>query len=94
MYVLARHEISDPEGFVAAEERFEAEIEESGWPTGIRSNPITLFSPDHRNEFCLFDADSIEAVRDVLEQKLGKPWSNNSYVEIDAESIPAANATP
>ena len=89
MHVLAIHEISDPEGFQAAEERLEAEIAEDGWSEGVRGNPITLFSPDHRHEFCLFEADSVEAVRALVEEKLAAPWSKNTYVEIDSASVPA-----
>ncbi len=92
MHVLAIHEIIDPEGFQAAEERLVNDLVETGWPAGVRDNPITLYSPDHRHEYCLFTADSVGAVRDLIDATLGEPWSRNTYVEIDPASVPIVAA--
>ena len=88
MYVLVTHDIIDPQGFALAEDRASADIDLGGWPEGIGGCPISLHDLERKIEVCLFEADSVEAVRAFVEPILGPQLSENNYFQIAPETVP------
>ena len=89
MYIVVHHHVSDPAKF--------REIASAGGalPPGV-SLHHSLPTSDGANVFCLWEAESVAAVRDVLEPALGQV-SRNEYFEIDptqpyASGLPGASA--
>ena len=83
MYVGVIHRISDPAGFEAAE----AKALEQGLPPGL-TLPIHSATPDHRVGLCIWEGESVEVVRDVVEAVVG-PYSDNEYFELEVDGLPA-----
>lgn len=80
MYVVVEHEIKDPE---AAFSRGERLIQGDGAPPGVR---VLQFLPsrDRSAVSCLWEADSVEAVREYVDSTLGEA-SENACFEVDAD---------
>jgi hypothetical protein len=83
MFVTVIHRIHDPEGFQAAE----AKALEAGLPDGI-ALPIHAASRDHRMGICVWEGESVAAVRDVVEGVVG-PFSDNEYYEMEVDGLEA-----
>ena len=83
MHVGVIHRISDPEGF----ERAEQQALEAGLPEGF-SLPVHAATPDHTVGVCVWEGPSVDAVRDLVESVVGD-FSNNEYLELEVESLPA-----
>jgi hypothetical protein len=82
MYVGVIHRISDPEGF-------EAEVQKSmerGLPEGF-SLPMYAASPDHTTGICVWQGESVEAVKELVESVVG-PYSDNEYFEVVVHELP------
>ena len=79
MFVAVIHRIHDPEGFLAAE----AEALATGLPEGM-AQPVNASSPDHRLGICVWEGESVVAVRDVVERAVG-PFADNEYYEIEVD---------
>jgi hypothetical protein len=78
MYVVAKHEISDPERFWSA-------IQGAGdLPEGV-SIHSTLPSPDGAKAVCVWEADSVETIRELVEGTVGES-SRNEFFEVDASN--------
>jgi hypothetical protein len=73
MHVIVKHQIKDPEAFFSIGRP----------PAGVTGRQM-LPSRDRTEAVCLFEAESIDAVRDWLEP-LTRSVSNNTYFEVDAE---------
>ncbi len=84
MYVGVIHRISDPKGF----EEAEAKALEGGLPDGV-ALPIHAATPDHTTGICIWEGDSIDAVRGVVEAVVG-PYSTNEYLELHVDGLPQA----
>lgn len=84
MYVGVIHRISDPKGF----EEAEAKALEGGLPAGV-ALPIHAATPDHTTGICIWEGDSIDAVRSVVEAVVG-PYSTNEYLELHVDGLPQA----
>lgn len=76
MYVLVHHRVTDPERF---------------WPTAQNAIPNlppeltlhhTLSASDGDVATCLWEAESVDAVRDFLEPALGE-FSSNTYARAE-----------
>ena len=67
IYVSVIHHILDPEGFQAAEQR----ALEAGLPEGL-SLPIHATTPDYTTVICIWEGESVEAVRDLVESVVGE----------------------
>ncbi|HEX6238870.1 MAG TPA: hypothetical protein VFZ68_16845 [Acidimicrobiales bacterium] len=78
MYVIAQHRVVDPEAFFADIPAVAAKA-----PPGVHPR---MFCPsaDRATAVCLWQADSIEAVRDYLDD-VSAGASENSYFEVGAE---------
>ncbi len=72
MFVTVIHRIHDPEGFQAAETK----ALEAGLPSTSRSDPCG--TPDNGLGICIWEGESVEAVREVVEAAVGA-WANNEY---------------
>jgi hypothetical protein len=74
MYVLVQHTISDPALFWNT-------ADPSNLPPNIKLHH-TFPTPDGTRAACIWEADSIDAVRTFLEPLLGK-LSRNEYVAVE-----------
>jgi len=81
MFVTVIHRIHDPEGFQAAE----AKAMEAGLPEGV-ALPIHAASRDHRLGICVWEGESVSAVRDVVEGAVG-PFADNEYYEMQVDGL-------
>ncbi len=81
MFVSVIHRIHDPEGFQAAEAR----ALEAGLPAHV-ALPIHAATPDHRLGICIWEGESLEAVREVVEGAVGA-WSYNEYSEMSVDGL-------
>ncbi len=81
MFVTVIHRIHDPEGFQNAE----AKALEAGLPDQV-ALPIHAASRDHRLGICLWEGDSVAAVRGVVEGVVG-PFADNEYYEMDVDGL-------
>ena len=85
MYVGVVHHVSDPEGFKAAEQ----ESLKEGLPEGL-SLPIHATTSDYTTVMCIWEGESVEAVRELVESVVGE-YSENEYFEMaKVEGLPAS----
>jgi len=77
MHVTAIHSISDPERFWSA-------IQQAGDPPEGMTLHSTLPSPDGSKAVCLWEADSVERVRGLVEETTGNA-SSNEFFEVDEQ---------
>ena len=66
MFVTVIHRIHDPEGFQAAE----AKALEAGLPSSV-ALPIHAATNDHGLGICIWEGESVDAVREVVEGAVG-----------------------
>ena len=83
MFVTVIHRIHDPKGFQEAE----AKALEGGLPTSV-ALPIHAATHDHRLGICIWEGESVAAVRDVVEGAVG-PYANNEYYEMEVDGLTA-----
>ena len=81
MFVTVIHRIHDPEGFQAAE----AKALEAGLPSHV-ALPIHAATNDHGLGICIWEGESVDAVREVVEGAVG-PWANNEYYEMHVDGL-------
>ena len=81
VFVTVIHRIHDPEGFEAAE----AKALEAGLPSHV-ALPIHAATNDHTLGICIWEGESVEAVREVVEGAVG-PWANNEYYEMHVDGL-------
>jgi hypothetical protein len=79
MYVVAKHEISDPARFWAAVQEATPNI-----PEGIKLH-YALPNTEGSAAVCLWEAGSVNAVRDLVESAVGAV-SRNEYYEVDRKN--------
>ena len=84
MFVTVLHHIHDPEGFEAAEQK----ALEGGLPPGV-ALPIHAATSDHRFGICIWEGESVESVREVVEGAVG-PWARNEYFEMHVDGLTPA----
>lgn len=75
MYVLVQHIISNPANFVRLAEEANTKL-----PRGVKLHH-TFSAPDGTKAVCVWEADSVAAVKDFLEPAVGK-FSRNDYYEV------------
>jgi hypothetical protein len=81
MFVAVIHRIHDPEGFQKAE----AMALEGGFPAGV-ALPVHAATRDHRLGICIWEGESLAAVREVVEGAVG-PWADNEYFEMEVDGL-------
>ena len=79
MHVAVQHRIRDPEEFFSADAQ---EVAESA-PSGVQARQF-FSSQDRSTAVCLWEGDSIDAVRSYVDSVTGDS-SQNTYFEVDAE---------
>lgn len=88
--MLVIHRISDPDAFGAAVASATPQI-----PADLKVH-LTAAGDDHSTVVCLWEASSVDRVRDVVEAHLGHA-SKNEYIPVDASKsmgLPAVAAAP
>ncbi len=80
MHVVVQHQITDPESF------FAHSVEEvaQNAPPGVRARQF-IVSQDKTAAVCLWEADSVDALRSYMDPLTGAA-SENTYFEVDAET--------
>jgi hypothetical protein len=81
MFVTVIHRIHDPKGFEAAE----AKALEAGLPSHV-ALPIHAATNNHELGICIWEGESVDAVREVVESAVG-PWANNEYYEMHVDGL-------
>ncbi len=81
MFVTVIHRIHDPKGFEVAE----AKALEAGLPSHV-ALPIHASNDDHTFGICIWEGESVESVREVVEGAVG-PWANNEYIEMHVDGL-------
>jgi hypothetical protein len=89
MFIGVIHRIHDPAGFRAA--RAEARALAAGLPAGM-ALPVNAASRDHRVAICVWEGESVIAVREVVERTVG-PFADNEYYEMEVDGL-TPNAAP
>lgn len=79
MHVVIQHRIKDPEQFFAGDPEQVA----SGGPPGVRGRQF-LVSQDRSTAVCLWEADSVDSLRDYMDGLTGDS-AENTYFEVDGE---------
>jgi hypothetical protein len=87
MFVTVIHRIHDPEGFQAAE----AKALEAGLPSDV-ALPIHAATGDHALGICIWEGESVEAVRQVVEGAVG-PYAKNEYYEMHVDGLTSQRAS-
>ena len=81
MFVTVIHRIHDPEGFEGAK----AKAMEGGLPSHV-ALPIYAATKDRGLAICIWESESVDDVREVVEGAVG-PWANNEYYEMDVDGL-------
>jgi hypothetical protein len=81
MFVTVIHRIHDPGGFQDAE----AKAMEGGLPPHV-ALPIHASTNDHGLGICIWEGESVDAVREVVEGAVG-PWAKNEYYEMHVDGL-------
>jgi hypothetical protein len=77
-YVVAIHQINDPENFWSGAARAVPNL-----PSGVRLH-ATYPQGDGSRAVCLWEAESVDAVRQLVDSGVGDT-SRNEYFEVDAQ---------
>jgi hypothetical protein len=82
MYITVIHDIRDPE-------KFWATVEASDLPEGVTIHSV-LPNRNGTRSVCLWEAESLETVRSLVETTVGE-WSMNDFFEVGekATGLPA-----
>ena len=80
MHVVAIHRILDPEKFFS----MDAEEVAGGGPPGVQGRQFFPATGEGSIAVCLWEADSIESLRDCLDPATAGV-SENTYFEVDVE---------
>lgn len=81
MFVTVIHRIHDPNGFQEAE----ATAMAGGLPAGV-ALPVHAATRDHRLGVCIWEGESVAAVREVVEGAVG-PYADNEYSEMEVDGV-------
>jgi hypothetical protein len=79
MQVVVQHRITDPERFFSSDAQ---EVAENA-PSGVQARQF-FPSQDRSAAVCLWEGDSIDAVRDYVDSVTGDS-SQNTYFEVDTQ---------
>ena len=79
MFVVVKHDISDPTKFWAAAQEASPKI-----PEGVKLH-YTLPNTGGTAAVCLWEADSVGTVRGLIESLVGEV-SRNEYYEVDSKN--------
>lgn len=78
MFIVVQHDITNKDAFFGAAHEIVDDV-----PAGIK--PIQFLpSTDSKKAVCLWDAKSVDAVKNYLEPKIGKT-AKNTYYAVDSK---------
>jgi len=80
---VQRHNVTRLQAIVAGHERDRAL--EAGLPPGV-ALPIHAAIPSHGLGVCIWEGESVDAVREVVEGAVG-PWAQNEYYEMQVDGL-------
>ncbi len=80
MYVAVEHEIHDPESFWGKAQEIVPKL-----PEGIQLHHC-MPTKDGKRGICIWEGESVDAVREVVEGAVG-PWANNEYYEMHVDGL-------
>ena len=58
---------------------------EAGLPSHV-ALPIHASNDDHTFGICIWEGESVESVKEVVEGAVG-PWANNEYIEMHVDGL-------
>jgi len=87
MFVTVIHRIHDSEGFQGAK----AKAMEGGLPPHV-ALPIYAATNDGGLGICIWEGESVDAVREVVEGAVG-PWAVNEYYEMQVDGLTPADSS-
>ena len=79
MFIVAQHTITDPERFYPAAQSGMQDL-----PEGMRVHAL-IPSSDGTRATCLWEADSVDSVKKLVEDTVGD-MSSNEFYEADAQN--------
>jgi hypothetical protein len=79
MFVGIQHRIKDANAMLSRSEKMAENA-----PPGVQARQFCL-SKDRTSATCIWEADSVDAVRDYIDRTQGDS-SQNTYFEVDAEA--------
>lgn len=84
MYVSVHHTITDPQKWNQTNRNIMAMTEQGRLPQGLKG---LMFLPavDGRKADCVWEANSVEALKNFLDRETG-PASRNEYIPIKADA--------
>lgn len=78
MFVVVQHDITDADAFFGSAESVVGSV-----PTGVKA--VQFFpSNDRKRAVCLWEAPSVDSVKNYLEAKIGSS-SRNTYYAVDSK---------
>jgi hypothetical protein len=82
MYVSVHHDIRDSQKWDQITSKMTTAVEQGKVPQGLKG---LMYLPgiDGRKAFCLWEANSVEALRSFLDREIGSA-ATNQYFQIDA----------
>jgi hypothetical protein len=83
MYIVAQHDIQDPEGFWASAQRHLPRLPEAGV-----KRVLSVFPNQDMNKCtCVWEADSIPSLEAYLREKIGNASSESYYQVNEATAV-------
>jgi hypothetical protein len=84
MYVSVHHTITDPQKWGQTAQNIMAMTQQGRLPQGLKGL-MYLPSVDGRRADCVWEANSVDALKNFLERETGKA-ARNEYIPIQADS--------
>jgi hypothetical protein len=84
MHVSVHHTISDPQKWAQITSAMKTAVEQGRLPQGLKGL-MYLPSADGRRADCLWEAPSVEAVKNFLEPETGAA-ARNEYFQVNSEA--------
>jgi hypothetical protein len=81
MFVTVIQRVHDPDGFRAAE----GDARAAGSP-GFVTRSVRAMSRDRRLVICVWEGESVTAVREVVERSVG-PFADTEYYEVEIDGL-------
>jgi len=84
MHVGIHHTVNDAQKWEQAKQNVMRKIEGGTLPAGMK--PVFVIpATNHKTTFCLWEADSVEAVKKFIDRETG-PAAHNEYFEVDTKN--------
>lgn len=84
MYVAIDHTVTDSQKWAVGTQKLVAMVQQGQLPEGVKA-VMFLPSVDGRKAHCVWEANSVDALKKFLEPEIGTA-ANNEYIAINAEA--------